>query len=146
MREVHLRAVSSAPLANSPLLKDLVVASDDLLSNLSSATPYIVCEDWGGLTKEYTQFPEDVEACRQQSLCINCMLCYAACPVFGASPEFVGPAASALALRYIRDTRDEGADQRLARLNTKSGVWECTFVGECSVVCPKNVDPAAAIQ
>jgi fumarate reductase iron-sulfur subunit len=25
-------------------------------------------------------------------------------------------------------------------------VWECTFVGECSVVCPKGVDPAAAIQ
>src|SRR5206468_1499733 len=97
-------------------------------------------------TKEFVQYPEDVEAYRQQSLCINCMLCYAACPVFGASPEFVGPAASALALRYIRDTRDEGADQRLARLNTKSGVWECTFVGECSVVCPKNVDPAAAIQ
>ena len=92
------------------------------------------------------QYPEDVEAYRQQSLCINCMLCYAACPVFGTSPEFVGPAASALALRYIRDTRDEGADQRLARLNTKAGVWECTFVGECSVVCPKNVDPAAAIQ
>jgi fumarate reductase iron-sulfur subunit len=74
------------------------------------------------------------------------MLCYAACPVFGTSPEFVGPAASALALRYIRDTRDEGADQRLARLNTKTGVWECTFVGECSVVCPKDVDPAGALQ
>ena len=79
-------------------------------------------------------------------MCINCMLCYAACPVVGASPHFVGPAASALALRYIRDSRDEGADARLERLNTKSGIWECTFVGECSVVCPKDVDPAGAIQ
>ena len=26
------------------------------------------------------------------------------------------------------------------------GIWECTFVGECSEVCPKNVDPAGAIQ
>ena len=25
-------------------------------------------------------------------------------------------------------------------------IWNCTFVGECSVVCPKNVDPAGAIQ
>src|SRR2546425_9229707 len=79
-------------------------------------------------------------------MCVTGLLFYAACPVCGASPEFIGPAAPALALRYIRDTRDEGADRRLARLNTKSGVWECTFVGECSVVCPKNVDPAAAIQ
>jgi heterodisulfide reductase subunit C len=29
---------------------------------------------------------------------------------------------------------------------SSEGIWECTFVGECSVVCPKNVDPAAAIQ
>ena len=26
------------------------------------------------------------------------------------------------------------------------GIWQCTFVGECSVVCPKHVDPAGAIQ
>jgi fumarate reductase iron-sulfur subunit len=26
------------------------------------------------------------------------------------------------------------------------GVWDCTFVGACSEVCPKSVDPAAAIQ
>jgi len=132
--------------ALNKILKDLVVEFDDFLNKLASVTPYIVRKDAGDLTKEFVQYPEDLEAYRQQSLCINCMLCYAACPVFGTSPEFVGPAASALALRYIRDTRDEGADARLARLNTKSGVWECTFVGECSEVCPKNVDPAAAIQ
>src|SRR5437867_9184020 len=74
------------------------------------------------------------------------MLCYAACPVFGSSPEFVGPAASALALRYNRDTRDEGADARLARLNTKTGVWECTFVGECSVVCPRSEEHTSELQ
>jgi fumarate reductase iron-sulfur subunit len=26
------------------------------------------------------------------------------------------------------------------------GIWECSFVGACSEVCPKSVDPAAAIQ
>ena len=25
-------------------------------------------------------------------------------------------------------------------------MWECSFVGACSEVCPKHVDPAAAIQ
>ena len=28
----------------------------------------------------------------------------------------------------------------------KEGVWGCTFVGECTRVCPKHVDPAGAIQ
>lgn len=146
IRDVRKRAVTVEPLSNFPILKDLVVDFDDFLTKLASLTPYIVRKEWGDWTKEYRQYPEDLEAYRQQSQCINCMLCYAACPVVGASPEFVGPAASALALRYIRDSRDEGADARLARLNTKSGVWECTFVGECSVVCPKDVDPAGAIQ
>ncbi len=146
VREFRRGVVTVDPLANFPIIKDLVVDFDDFLNKLASVTPYIVREEEGDLKQEYIQYPEDVEAYRQQSLCINCMLCYAACPVFAASPGFIGPAASALALRYIRDTRDEGADQRLARLNTKSGVWECTFVGECSVACPKGVDPAAAIQ
>ncbi len=146
VREFRRRVVTVDPLANFPIIKDLVVDIDDFLNKLASVTPYIVRKDEGDLKQEYIQYPEDVEAYRQQSLCINCMLCYAACPVFGQSHEFVGPAASALALRYIRDSRDEGADARLAQLNTKTGVWECTFVGECSVVCPKDVDPAAAIQ
>jgi fumarate reductase iron-sulfur subunit len=28
----------------------------------------------------------------------------------------------------------------------REGVWGCTFVGECTRVCPKQVDPAGAIQ
>jgi fumarate reductase iron-sulfur subunit len=31
-------------------------------------------------------------------------------------------------------------------ISQEEGIWSCTFVGECSTVCPKNVDPAGAIQ
>ena len=79
-------------------------------------------------------------------MCINCMLCYAACPVYGLDPHFIGPAAIALAQRYNMDSRDQGAQQRLDVLSDHEGVWGCTFVGECTEVCPKNVDPAGAIQ
>jgi fumarate reductase iron-sulfur subunit len=74
------------------------------------------------------------------------MLCYAACPVYALEPEFLGPAAIALARRYNLDSRDQGKIERLRVLATSEGIWDCTFVGECSVVCPKNVDPAKAIQ
>ncbi len=79
-------------------------------------------------------------------MCINCMLCYAACPVYGLDPEFIGPAAIALAERYDLDSRDHGARERLDVLIEHEGVWGCTFVGECTTVCPKHVDPAGAIQ
>src|SRR5256712_6553059 len=102
IRDVHKGAVTIDPPANFPILKDLVVDFDDFLEKLASVTPYIVREEPGDLTHELVQDPEGVDAYRQQSLCINCMLCYAACPAFGASPEVVRPAASALALPYIR--------------------------------------------
>ena len=31
-------------------------------------------------------------------------------------------------------------------LSQHAGIWGCTFVGECTRVCPKHVDPAGAIQ
>jgi fumarate reductase iron-sulfur subunit len=79
-------------------------------------------------------------------MCINCMLCYAACPVFGLDDDFIGPAAIALAHRYNMDSRDQGRDERRNILGVHWGAWDCTFVGECSVACPKHVDPAVAIQ
>ena len=79
-------------------------------------------------------------------MCINCMLCYSACPVYGLDPEFIGPAAIALAQRYNLDSRDQGARQRREILSKHVGIWSCTFVGECTKVCPKHVDPAGAIQ
>ncbi len=74
------------------------------------------------------------------------MLCYAACPVVGAEEDFLGPAVMALAQRYNLDSRDQGAAQRQHALGADEGAWGCTFVGECTQVCPKNVDPAGAIQ
>ena len=85
-------------------------------------------------------------AFKQYTQCINCMLCYAACPQCGLNENFVGPAALALAHRYNLDSRDQGARERLEVLSQHEGIWGCTFVGECTKVCPKHVDPAGAIQ
>src|SRR5579883_2373003 len=95
---------------------------------------------------EYLQTPEEMDEYKQFSMCINCMLCYSACPVYGLDPHFVGPAAIALAQRYNLDSRDQGASERLDLLSDHTGIWGCTFVGECTKACPKSVDPAASIQ
>jgi hypothetical protein len=70
----------------------------------------------------------------------------AVCPVYGADKAFLGPAAIALAERYNLDSRDEGRLKREAVVAAPEGAWMCTFVGECTRVCPKDVDPAGAIQ
>ena len=74
------------------------------------------------------------------------LLCYAACPQYGMNPKFIGSGHMALIHRYNADSRDGGRDQRMEPVNEDDGVWGCTAIGYCSVVCPKQVDPANAIN
>jgi fumarate reductase iron-sulfur subunit len=135
------------PLQNFPVVRDLVVEMSDFMRKLSAVKPWIIREQEKPLSEgEYRQTPEELDDYKQFSMCINCMLCYAACPVYGLDPKFLGPAAIALAQRYNLDSRDEGAQERLDILSQHAGIWGCTFVGECTKVCPKHVDPAGAIQ
>jgi fumarate reductase iron-sulfur subunit len=135
------------PLANFPIARDLIVDMSDFMEKLPRVKPWIIRDDDATeIDGEYLQTPEELDVYKQFSMCINCMLCYAACPVYGLDPDFVGPAAIALAERYDLDSRDHGARERLDVLIEHEGVWGCTFVGECTRVCPKHVDPAGAIQ
>jgi fumarate reductase iron-sulfur subunit len=139
--------VEVEPLAHFPVVRDLVIDMSDFMEKLPRVKPWIIRDDDGtSVDGEYLQTPEELAAYQQFSMCINCMLCYAACPVYGLDPDFIGPAAIALAERYDLDSRDRGARERLDVLIEHEGVWGCTFVGECTRVCPKHVDPAGAIQ
>lgn len=135
------------PLHNFPIIRDLVIEMGDFMRKLVRVKPWIVRDAEKPLDQgEYLQTPQELDEYRQFSMCINCMLCYAACPIYGLDPKFIGPAAIALAQRYNLDSRDEGGPERLELLSEHEGIWGCTFVGECTVVCPKHVDPAGAIQ
>ena len=135
------------PMRNFPVVRDLVVDIGDFMEKLPKVSPWIIRDEEKSLDEgAYLQTPEELDEYKQFSMCINCMLCYAACPVYGLDPEFMGPAAIALAERYDLDSRDHGARERLDVLIEREGVWGCTFVGECTTVCPKHVDPAGAIQ
>jgi fumarate reductase iron-sulfur subunit len=135
------------PLHNFPIRKDLIVDLSDFMEKLGRIEPWIIRErDKAVQEGEYVQTPEQLEKYDQYSACINCMLCYAACPVYAGDREFIGPAAAALGYRYNLDSRDQGGKERLKILTEGAGAFDCTFVGECSIVCPKSVDPALALQ
>lgn len=149
LRDYPTQPIRVEPLANFPIERDLVIVLDDFMAKLKSVKPWLIREpgqerslDQG----EYRQSPAELARFKQFSMCINCMLCYAACPVMGLEPEFVGPAAIALAMRYNLDSRDQGREERQDVIAGHDAIWHCTYVGECSVVCPKHVDPAGAIQ
>ena len=148
LRDYHPRPVVIEPLANFPVIRDLVIDIDDFMTKLKQVKPWIVRQlgDQPLGSGPYRQTPGQIDHYRQFSQCINCMCCYAACPVYAMEPEFLGPAVIALARRYELDSRDEGHAERSPIVLSSEGIWECTFVGECSAACPKAVDPAKAIQ
>ena len=147
LKEYYPAPVRVEPLANFPVERDLVIVLDDFMQKLTSIKPWIIPKEAKLLSAgEYRQTPAELARYKQFSMCINCMLCYAACPVYGLEPRFLGPAAIALAQRYNLDSRDQGRSERQEVLATEEGIWDCTLVGECTTVCPAHVDPAGAIQ
>ena len=139
--------VEIGPLANFPVVRDLVTDIEGFMERFKSVKPWIVRAKERAVEEgTHRQSPEELEDFRQFSMCINCMLCYAACPVVGNDPHFLGPAAIALGHRYNLDTRDEGSAERNRVFLEHGGVFSCSYANECSEVCPKHVDPAGAVQ
>ncbi|MGJ7441055.1 succinate dehydrogenase/fumarate reductase iron-sulfur subunit [Aquipuribacter sp. MA13-6] len=135
------------PLKNLSVERDLVVDLEPFLESLTAVKPYIIPDPLTPLDGPGNlQTPEQMLAYHDYSMCINCMLCYSACPQVELNPAFLGPAAITAAVRYDHDSRDHGEAERLPLLDQDDGLWSCTFVGACSTACPKGVDPAAAIQ
>ena len=135
------------PLANFPIERDLIVVMDDFMAKLDSVKPYLVPREEKPIEDgEHLQTPAQLNKFKQYTLCINCTPCYAACPQYAHNESFVGPAALALAHRYNLDSRDVGRAAHEDVVASNAGIWECSFVGACSDVCPHDVDPAGAIQ
>lgn len=147
INELDTDAITCAPLANFPIVRDLVPDFTTFLQHHKSMKPYIM-NDIGldEKTKEFLQSPEELTKFMQFSYCIKCGLCYSACPVVATDRKFPGPQALAQMYRYFADNRDQAADERLKIVDDRHGVWRCHFAGSCSKVCPKGVDPALGIQ
>ncbi|HSI55345.1 MAG TPA: succinate dehydrogenase/fumarate reductase iron-sulfur subunit, partial [Ramlibacter sp.] len=147
LRELAPGPVKVEALAHFAIERDLVVNVEPFIEKLEAIKPYLIPKEPRSLEQgEYLQTPHQLEQIEQYSSCINCMLCYAACPQFGLDDSFTGPGVLALLHRYNADSRDGGKAERMEIMNAEEGVWSCTAVGYCSVVCPKHVDPANAVN
>ncbi|QKR00189.1 succinate dehydrogenase iron-sulfur subunit [Metallosphaera tengchongensis] len=134
------------PLRNLRTIRGLVPDLGDFFKKYKSVKPYLISDsEQETPTKPYRQKDEEVKKYLQFNYCIQCALCYSACPIVATNKEFPGPAAINVAYRYSADSRDINKE-RLASLDTVDGVWSCRVAGSCSAVCPKGVDPSLSIQ
>ncbi len=139
------RRISVAPLPGLPVLKDLVVEMDEFFGKYRSVLPFQVDDGSPMPERERQQSQKDRERYDDTTKCILCAACTSSCPSFWAKPEYVGPAAIVNAHRFIFDTRDHGAHERLEILADENGVWRCRTIFNCTDACPRGINITRAI-
>jgi succinate dehydrogenase / fumarate reductase iron-sulfur subunit len=142
--QLRAKKITVAPLPGLPVVKDLVVDMEGFFAKFRSVRPYLVSER-PVPERERRQSQADRARFDDTTKCILCAACTTSCPSFWAQPDYVGPAAIVNAHRFIFDTRDEAADERLEILADKDGVWRCRTIFNCTDACPRGIHITQAI-
>jgi succinate dehydrogenase / fumarate reductase, iron-sulfur subunit len=136
--------ITVEPMKGFKVIKDMVVDMEPFFAKYKSVKPFLI-NDEPEPAKERLQSAEDRARFDDTTKCILCGACTTSCPSFWADPDYVGPASIVQAHRFIFDSRDRGAAERLAALDGKDGVWRCRTVFNCVEACPRDIDVGGAI-
>ena len=135
-----------APLANLPVVKDLVTDMAPFFDKWDKARGRFQ----GGTTRR-DDFARVAPASPARQLadagieCIGCGVCYASCDVVAWNRDYLGPAALNRAWTLVTDVRDTGNRDRLAAVAGDAGCHACHTHMSCTERCPKQISPTAAI-
>jgi fumarate reductase iron-sulfur subunit len=135
-----------APLANLPVIKDLVTDMREFFDKWAKAKG-----QFKGAQTRRDDFPRITTASRERIAadagieCIGCAVCYASCDVVTWRPAFLGPAALNRAWTLVNDARDVQRRERLRAVAGDAGCHSCHTQGSCSERCPKHIEPTAGI-
>ncbi len=133
------------PLPHMQVVKDLVPDLTLLYAQHRLIEPWLKT-DTPEPEREWLQSKE--ERARLDGLyeCILCFCCATSCPSYWwNSDRYLGPAVLLQAWRWIADSRDEAAGERLDALDDPFRLYRCHTILNCARVCPKGLNPARAI-
>ena len=133
------------PLPGLPVVRDLIVDMSLFYKQYEKIKPYLI-NDEPAPAIERLQSPEEREKLDGLYECILCACCSTSCPSFWWNPDkFVGPSGLLQAWRFLADSRDTAAAERLADLDDPFSVFRCHGIQNCVNVCPKGLNPTKAI-
>ena len=136
--------ITVQPLMGMPVIKGLVVEMEGFFAKYRSIKPYLI-NDEPEPERERPQSVEQRARFDDTTKCILCAACTTSCPAFWANEEYVGPAAIVQEHRFIFDSRDRAAPERLAIMGDEMGVWRCRTAFNCVEACPRGIDITGAI-
>ncbi len=144
VKDLNSQEITVEPLLGLRVLKDMFVDMEPFFEHYRSVMPYFVSDE-SEPEKERLQSPEQRERIDNTTKCILCAACTTSCPSFWANEKYVGPAAIVNAHRFIFDSRDRGAAERLRILNDQFGVYRCHTIFNCTEACPRDIQITQAI-
>jgi len=134
------------PLPHLPVIKDLVVDLTHFFAQYASIRPWLQTRTPAPPDRERLQSPEEQAKIDEPAACILCACCSTACPSYWwTSERFLGPAILLQAYRWVVDSRDEATGERLDALEDPFRLYRCHTIMNCTVACPKGLNPARAI-
>jgi succinate dehydrogenase / fumarate reductase, iron-sulfur subunit len=139
--------VTVEPMRGLPVIKDFIVDMEPFFAGYRAVKPWLIVDESAHEPeRERHQTPEQRERYDDTTKCILCAACTTSCPIFWSDEEYVGPAAIVNAHRFIFDSRDEGARERLELLSQRDGAFKCRTVFNCTAACPRGIKVTQAIQ
>ncbi|MDH4334232.1 MAG: succinate dehydrogenase iron-sulfur subunit [Chloroflexota bacterium] len=138
--------VTVEPVRGMRVIKDLLVDMDGFWDKYRSVMPFLVNDEVPTDGLERRQSPEERDRFEDTSKCIMCGACTTGCPSFWSNPDYVGPAAIVNAHRFIFDSRDTAAEERLEIMADADGVWRCRTIFNCVEACPRGINVTRAIM
>ena len=138
------KPITVEPIKGLPVEKDLIVDMEPFFDSYREIMPFLITEGHEP-TRERVQSQADKDRFDDTTKCILCAACTTSCPVFWTDGQYFGPAAIVNAHRFIFDSRDDAADQRLQILNDREGVWRCRTTFNCTEACPRGIEITKAI-
>jgi len=144
VQDLGTRTITVEPILGLSVIKDMIVDMEPFFEHFRSVLPYFINTD-PDPAKERLQSPEQRARFDDTTKCILCAACTTSCPSFWANGQYVGPAAIVNAHRFIFDSRDQGAAERLQILNDQFGVYRCHTIFNCTVACPREIEVTKAI-
>ncbi len=120
VKNLRSDSITVEPILGLPVIKDLIVDMKPFFDHYKSVMPFLVNDD-PAPTTERLQSPAERARYDDTTKCILCACCTTACPPFWGDRKYVGPAAIVNAHRFIFDSRDRAAADRLEILNDAEG-------------------------
>jgi succinate dehydrogenase / fumarate reductase iron-sulfur subunit len=134
------------PLPHMGVIKDLVPDFTNFYAQYASIKPWLQTRTPPPPDRERLQSKDDQEEINEPSACILCACCSTACPSYWWNQDrYLGPAALLQAYRWIVDSRDEAAGDRLDALEDPFRLYRCHTILNCTQTCPKGLNPGKAI-